>query len=169
MRALYLIAILLLGVPACAGTGANQPVASADALLGPVDPVPVEDGSYAGYVERLLTDGQPSKERNDLLAGVVQYQLARAGERFESGHTSAGTSALNGAFYLMRAGELRLETLECCTDALHYGATEAARVGNEGRALALYKMLEKLLPEGRQRKDVTEHLEAMRDFHRATQ
>lgn len=168
MRFFGLIAALLLALPACAGTGANQPATSAEGLNGPVNPVPVSDAEFAGYVERLLTDGQPSKERNDLLAGVVQHQFERAKARFKSGHTEAGVQALNGGFYLMRAGELSLPTLECCTDALIYGAKEAARVGNEGRALALYGMLEQLLPEGAQRADVSEHLEALKDFRQAT-
>ena len=169
MRVLSLIAALFLGLPACGGASANQPATSADALGGPVNPVAVNHAEFAGYLERLLIDGQPSQERNDLLAGVVQHQLERAGARFKAGHTEAGTRALNGAFYLMRAGELRLESLACCTGALLHGATEAARVGNEGRALALYSMLENLLPEGRRKRDVQSHLEAMQNFHGATQ
>ena len=168
MRALSLIAALLLVVPACGGASPNQPATTAEALQGPVNPVPVTHAEFAGYLERLLTDGQPSQERNDLLAGVVQHQLKRAAARFKSGHTEAGTRALNGAFYLMRAGELRLDTLSCCTKALLQGATEAARVGNEGRALALYSMLEGLLPEGKSKRDVQSHIEAMREFHGAT-
>src|SRR6186713_2258772 len=168
MRFFGLIAALLVLAPACGGAGANQPATSADALQGPVHPVPVSDAEFAGYVERLLTDGQPSAERNNLLAGVVQRQLQRATARFKSGHTDEAVQTLNGAFYLMRAGELSLSTLECCTEALHYGATEAARVGNEGRALALYGMLESLLPDGKTKIDVQEHLKAMRDFRTAT-
>lgn len=169
MRVLGLIAALLVCVPACGGAGANQPATTADALQGPVHPVPVSEKEFAGYLERLLTDGQPTAERNNLLAGVVQYQMQRATARFKAGHTAAALRTLNGAFYLMRAGELQLSTLACCTEALHYGATEAARVGNEGRALALYEMLESLLPPGKTKTDVQEHLKAMRDFRGATQ
>ena len=168
MRVLGLIAALLVCVPACGGA-ANQPATTADALQGPVHPVPVSDAEFAGHLERLLTDGQPTAERNNLLAGVVQHQLERATTRFRAGHTEAAVQTLNGAFYLMRAGELQLATLSCCTEALRYGATEAARVGNEGRALALYGMLEQLLPAGETKTDVQEHLKAMRDFRKATQ
>ncbi len=163
------MAALVCCIPACGGAGANQPVAGAEAATGPVHPVAVSDTEYAGYIERLLTDGEPTAKRNDLLAGVVQHQLARATERFESGHTEAGIDSLNGAFYLMRAGEFHLDTLACCTEALEYGAREAARVGNEGRALALYAMLDGLLPDGPAKQDVEQHLEAMRDFRGATQ
>src|SRR5690606_38949828 len=168
MRVFGLLAAVLLCATACGGASANQPATSAADQQGPINPVAVSDSDFAGHVERLLVNGQPTRERNDLLAGVVQHQLRRSGERFSSGHTEAGIRALNGAFYLMRAGELRVKALECCPEALRHGAREAARVGNEGRASALYTMLDTFLPEGSQKRDVRGHLDAMRDFKRAT-
>lgn len=157
-----------MALPACAASNANQPPTDPSALSGPVNPVAVGDDDYAGKVQRLLVDGAPSQQRNDLLAGVVQFQLRRAEERFLAGHTEAGINAINGAFYLMRAGEARLDVLSCCTASLSHAAEEAARIGNEGRALALYGMLEKVLPEGAEKQDVVGHLKAMRAFRRAT-
>lgn len=158
----------MLALPACASGNANQPPTDPSALSGPVNPVAVSDDDYAGKVQRLLVDGAPSQQRNDLLAGVVQYQLKRAAARFESGDAQAGIDAINGAFYLMRAGEARLDVLACCASSLGHAAREAARIGNEGRALALYQMLEQILPQGPEKRDVVEHLAAMRTFKSST-
>ena len=51
--------------------------------------------------------------------------------------------------------------------ALRAGAAEVSRVGNEGRALALYGMLQTVLPRGNERADVHAHLDALKSWRAA--
>ena len=76
------------------------------------------------------------------------------GAGFESGQSEAGLSALTGAFYLLRAGNCRTEMLQGGDYALEAGAAEVSRVGNSGKAIALYGMLTNVLPAGQERQDV---------------
>ncbi|HVR20302.1 MAG TPA: hypothetical protein VMS65_11415, partial [Polyangiaceae bacterium] len=99
-----------------------------------------------------------------LLAGTVARQLERAGERFRAGEDESGFAALEGAFLLMRRGEFRREGLVQAGPVLERGASEAARFGYEGYSLALYSLLEGMLPNGPLRADVETHLKAMAAF-----
>jgi cellulose synthase operon protein C len=137
-------------------------------VSGPVNPVPVDDAAFGRSAYQVLVTGAPSQQRMDLLAGVVRRQLVRAGRRFESGQSEAGLSALTGAFYLMRAGEFRTEMLQGGAPALEAGAAEVSRVGNSGKAMALYGMLTSVLPPGQKRQDVQEHLNALARWTGAT-
>src|SRR5262249_34203618 len=67
-----------------------------------------------------------------------------------------------------RAGELRPEMLEKGEQALDAAATEVARVGNDGRALALYSMLLPRLGQGTWHNDVQSHLSAIERFPQDT-
>ena len=58
--------------------------------------------------------------------------------------------------------------LEKGEQALDAAATEVARLGNDGRALALYSMLLPRLPEGALRTDVQAHLTAIDKFRQDT-
>lgn len=142
--------------------------AQAGAASGPVNPAPVSDADFAGSTYQILLDGEPSQKRTNLLAGVVRHQLARAGRRFAAGQRSAGVDALTGALFLLRVGELRPEMLEGGTPALRPAAAEVARVGNEGRSLALYTMLRQVLPPGSEQKDVDSHLAALARWSAST-
>ena len=99
---------------------------------------------------------------------MTRHQLVRAERRFASGNPAAGLVAVGGAFLLGRTGELRPEMLEKGERALDAAATEVARVGNDGRALALYSMLLPRLPEGAWRSDVQSHLAAIDKFRQDT-
>lgn len=149
------------GAPA---TGLKDP----HSLNGPVKAAAVDERSYGGATYKLLLSGESSAERAGLLIGVTRHQLRRAQQRFEAGNPSAGLAAVGGAFLLGRAGELRPEMLEHGEKALDAAATEVARVGNDGRALALYSMLLPRLPEGGLKRDVQSHLTAIDKFRRDT-
>ena len=158
---------LLAGVNACGPavqTGPKSP--GANGTTAPVHPVAVSDADFAASTYQVLISGERNPKRTDLLVGVVQRQLERAKQRFDSGHAKAGLAALTGALYLVRTGELHAEMFEHASDALSDGAREVARVGNEGRAFALYKTLERVLPPGPQRKDVEGHLAALAKWDR---
>lgn len=135
---------------------------------GPVKAAAVDERSYGGATYKLLLSEESSAERAGLLIGVTRHQLRRAQQRFEAGNPSAGLSAVGGAFLLGRAGELRPEMLEHGEKALDAAATEVARVGNDGRALALYSMLLPRLPEGSLKTDVKSHLSAIDKFRQDT-
>jgi hypothetical protein len=113
-------------------------------------------------------NGENTPQRSGLLVGVVRRQLQRAKARFDAGQREAGLSALTGAFYLMRAGEFQDSALDGAEGALSAGATEVARLGQEGYAFTLYGMLRDKLPKGPERDEVEAHLEAMTRFSRAT-
>lgn len=163
---LVALAALLTG---CAGGAASSghPKNPA-AATGPVQAVNVDERSFGGATYKLLLSGESSGERAGLLVGVTRHQLRRAEQRFASGNAPAGLSAVSGAFLLGRAGELRSEMLEKGEKALDAAATEVARVGNDGRALALYSMLLPRLPEGTWRADVQSHLTAIDKFRQDT-
>jgi cellulose synthase operon protein C len=166
--ALPLVALLAL-VAGCAGGapaagGAKDP----HGLNGPVKAAAVDERSYGGATYKLLLSEESSVERAGLLIGVTRHQLRRAQQRFDAGNPGAGLSAVSGAFLLGRAGELRPEMLERGEKALDAAATEVARVGNDGRALALYSMLLPRLPEGSLKSDVQSHLAAIDKFRQDT-
>lgn len=164
-----LIAVLA-GVNACGPgvqTGARAP--GANGRSAPVHPVAVSDNDFAASTYQILISGEHTAKRTNLLVGVVQRQLARAEQRFDSGHAAAGLAALTGALYLVRTGELHPEMFQHASGALSDGAREVARVGNEGRAYALYKMLEKILPPGPARKDVEGHLAALASWNKMSE
>ncbi len=131
--------------------------------------VPVSDQQFAESAYKVLVESEPSQERANLLAGVVRRQLLRANQRFQAGEREAGLAALRGAFFLMRKGEFSQEMLVGGSDALREGASEVARVGQEGSALALYLMLRGMLPASApERRDVDAHLEALKSFAAST-
>ena len=160
---------LLALLAGCAGgapaTGAPKNPLNAN---GPIRPAAVDERSFGGSTYKLLLSGDSSAERTGLLIGVTRHQLVRAQRRFASGNPSAGLVAVGGAFLLGRSGELRKEMLEKGELALDAAATEVARVGNDGRALALYSMLLPRLPQGAWRSDVQSHLTAIDKFRQDT-
>jgi cellulose synthase operon protein C len=172
MRALVVAALILIpaGTTACGGANrAGERGANAAGHQGPVKPVAVSDADFARSAYQVLLSSAPSQQRTDLLAGVVRRQLARAGSRFQNGQPQAGLSTLTGAFYLMRAGEARREMIDGSAPALMAGAAEVSRLGNEGKAQALYTMLQQILPPGKDRQDVDAHLAALARWSASTQ
>jgi len=162
---------VLLGVTltACAAPHAStKPARTAASDLGPVTPANVDDASFAPSAYRVLVGADTGAVRASLLAGVVARGLERARVRFDSDHPDTGYAALQGAFFLMRRGEYRREGLLHAAPPLTDGAAAAARLGEEGYALALYSMLSDLLPPGPARDDVQTHLGAMTSFQALT-
>jgi len=128
----------------------------------------VDDQGFSQSAHHVLVSGEASADRSGLLVGVVRRQLQRAKARFDAGQREAGLKALTGAFYLMRAGEFQDSALDGAEGALSAGASEVARLGQEGYAFTLYGMLRDKLPKGPERQEVEAHLEAMARFSQAT-
>lgn len=163
---LVALATLLAGCAGGASTGGA--LKSPTNHQGPIHPAAVDERSFGSATYKLLLAGDGGGDRLGLLVGVTRHQLERAQRRFASGNPSAGLVAVGGAFLLGRTGELRPEMLEKGEQALDAAATEAARVGNDGRALALYSMLLPRLPESALRTDVQGHLAAIDKFRADT-
>lgn len=159
---------LALAAAGCGPSTRGGPRAPASAAPGPINPVAVDDASFAPSTYRILVSGDRDPKRLDLLVGVVRRQMLRADERFRSGNSAAGLDALVGAFYLVRAGELSPAMLTGSAPALSAGAGEVARVGNEGRALAFYGMLRSVLPAGTDQREVDAHLAALDTWRTST-
>lgn len=142
---------------------------AAQRAKGPLRPVAISNADFAPNLQKLL-QGQPSgQDYQNLLAGLVQFQLRRSAERFAAGKSEAAIATLGGALFLIRSGELRPEMLHGGAAALRDGSEEAARLGNEGYAIALYTMLVSILPAGPERQDAEQHLEALRQWRTARQ
>jgi hypothetical protein len=168
LSVLPLVALFALLAGCAAGPSNTGSPKNPLAASGPVHPTAVDERSFGAATYKLLLNGDASPERTGLLIGVTRHQLTRAQQRFESGNASAGLVAVGGAFLLGRAGELRPEMLEKGEHALDAAATEVARIGNDGRALALYSMLLPRLGEGAWRTDVQSHLTAIDKFRKDT-
>lgn len=165
---LPLVALAALLAGCAGGAPAAGTPKSPLAATGPVKAADVDDRSFGGATYKLLLAGESSAERAGLLIGVTRHQLGRAQQRFQSGNAAAGLTATGGAFLLGRAGELRPEMLEKGERALDAAATEVARIGNDGRALALYSMLLPRLQDGAWHTDVQNHLTAIEKFRQDT-
>jgi hypothetical protein len=162
---------LSLSCTGCAAhrSNANSPRATQESSTLPI--TAVDDANFGQAAYSVLVSGDRSAQRSSLLVGVVRRQLQRAKARFDADQREAGLSALTGAFYLMRAGEFRPESLDGADGpdgALSAGAAEVARLGQEGYAFTLYGMLRDKLPPGPERDEVQAHLDAMTRFSEAT-
>jgi tetratricopeptide (TPR) repeat protein len=166
LTSIALAAALAASTVAC-GTGVRSGPKTPGNESESVAATRIDDAAFSGAAYQVLLSDDDTPQRRALLAGVVQRQLARAGSRFAGGRRGAGLAALTGALYLMRAGELRNGTLAGGEPALRAGAAEVSRVGNEGRARALYEMLRDRLPAGRERTDVEAHLDALKRWSTA--
>ena len=142
---------------------------SAHAAVNPSGPIPsIAEDAFANAAYTVLVSGDKVADRGNLLVGVVRRQLQRAKARFDAGQRDAGLNALTGAFYLMRSGEFQDAALDGAEGALSAGASEVARLGQEGYAFTLYGMLKDKLPNGPERQEVEAHLAAMARFSQAT-
>jgi tetratricopeptide (TPR) repeat protein len=156
-------ACALLALSFVAGCGSSAQPAKAPqvaAIDGPVTPLDVKDQDFAPQLHRLLKDGSYSRDRLALLLGVVKRQLAHAEKRFALGQEERGTDSVMGAFYLLRAGEVRDSMIdEAGAKALGGAIGFLSLRGDEGRVHTLMRMREAALPKGSpERVELSEHL-----------
>ncbi|HEY5957711.1 MAG TPA: hypothetical protein VIV60_14205, partial [Polyangiaceae bacterium] len=115
-------------------------------------------------VADVLRSAEKGGSRSSQLAGIVRRQLRRADALMRSGDTDAGQRAVRGAIWLVRAGEARKEMWQGAAAPLSSAAEEAARVGDEGKARALYSLVKQAEPTAAVAAAVDEHLAAMDNF-----
>lgn len=128
----------------------------------------VSDEAFAGAVRDLLASEPNSRERQLRLQGVVGRQMVRVAARFKAKDRERAVSSLQGAMYLVHAGELKNEMLGSSGyDALRSASDEFAKRGDEGRARATYEMLMRISPP-KEKADIKAHLDAISAWTRDT-
>jgi tetratricopeptide (TPR) repeat protein len=123
---------------------------------------------FGARLAELLGSERTKGRRATLATAVVRRQLARAAALLESGERNAGLSAVRGALYVVKVGEVRPSMWQGADRALAEAAEEASRIGNEGRARALYSLVKQANPSASVVASANEHLAAMDQFAAST-
>lgn len=121
----------------------------------------VSDEEFAPRLHALLLDRERSKARKLELAGVVQYQLARAERLFDKGFVRQAEDAVTGALLLLRHDDAVLSAIRGREHALVDAAHASARLGDAGRSAALYVMALEVTKDEALRDELTRHLQAI--------
>ncbi len=162
-----LLGLFLCLIPGCAAHATGREAATA-AGGAPVHPVEITDDTFAPATAELLAKRDASPDRLNRLIGVVRYELNRGGTLLEAGHDETGLDAVEGALYLVRSGEFHPSMIQGRIPTLAAAANAVARKGTEGRSLALYYMLDRVLPEGPEKAEVKAHIAAILSWEEKT-
>lgn len=130
----------------------------------PVTIKEISDAEFGKMVAAVLGSSEKGGQRLGQLASVVRYQLRRADTLHRRSERDAALRAVRGALWMVRAGEERPEMWHGAAGPLSEAAEEAARVGDEGKARALYSLVKKAGPSAAAAAAVDEHIEAMDRF-----
>jgi len=146
---------------ACAGQARPAPSAPvADTAEAPV----ISDERFAATAQATLASSDRGQSAKLQLAGIVRHQLERARALFERGHERAAEDVLTGALLLLQADDAVVPALRGQSEALLQGAHRAARIGDSGRAEALYRRAREFDSRPSVRADIDEHLGAIAKF-----
>ncbi len=171
MRRLACLALILLAplsVSACGPGRGRYGSPAHNAERATVAGTEVSDEAFAAAVRDLLASEPNSRERQLRLQGVVGRQMVRVATRFKSKDRDRAVSSLQGAMYLVHAGELKNEMLGSQGyEALHAASEEFARQGDEGRARAMYEMLMRISP-AKDKAEIKAHLDAINAWTKDT-
>jgi tetratricopeptide (TPR) repeat protein len=155
-----IVLFLSLSASACAGNRGKPPSGGERNTAATMQ---VSDDQFAAAVHDLLLTEPGTNERAVRLGGVEARQMARAVQRFKMKQPDRGLTAVMGGLALIRVGELAPNTLgPDGVTALRLAARELAARGDEGRARAIYEMLNKLSPDA----DTKGHLDALAQWTR---
>ncbi len=137
---------------------------TAPKLSSPVAVAEISDEQFGKLVVSVLRSNEKGGKRSSQLASIVRHQLRRAEALMKLEEREAGRRAVRGALWLVRAGEERPEMWQGAAAALSEAAEEAARVGDEGKARALYSLVKLAAPSTAMTAAVDEHVAAMDRF-----
>jgi len=127
----------------------------------------VSDDAFGAAVHDLLASEPRSAERALRLRAVESRQMARAASRFHARSAERGLAAVSGGLYLVRSGEAVPDLFGAHgPDALRAAVRELATRGDEGRARAIYDILQEMVPDP-EKADVRGHLEALETWTRS--
>ncbi|MGC4065619.1 MAG: hypothetical protein QM784_13420 [Polyangiaceae bacterium] len=119
---------------------------------------------FGANLAELLRADRTKGRRATLATAIVRRQLARAAALLDAGERNAGLSAVRGALYVIKVGEVRPSMWKGAERALAEAAEEASRLGNEGHARALYSLVKQASPSASVVASANEHLAAMDQF-----
>lgn len=125
----------------------------------------VTSAEFPNVLQELLASEDRSAQTKLLLAGVVQYQLSRAQALFERGFTEEGEDVVTGALLLLRHDDELRSATRGQSDALVYAGHAAARLGDAGRARALYQLALATTDHAVLRAELEEHIAAIDSFN----
>jgi tetratricopeptide (TPR) repeat protein len=145
----------------CAGQ--TRPSPSAPIADGAEAPVIAPD-QFAEQARLAFATSDRGKSAKLRLAGVVKHQLGRAQVLFERGHDRAAEDVITGAMLLLQDDDALAPALRGHSEALLQGAHAAARIGDSGRAEALYRRAREFDSRAAVQADIDEHLSAIAQF-----
>lgn len=158
------IALALLS--GCAKTAHVNPVTPVETSDAPA--IPVEPENFAKEAHSLLLSTDRDQKSKLRLAGVVQYQLARAAHLFQEGFTIEAEDMVTGALLLLRHDDELISATRGQEVALFEAAHAAAQTGDAGRAGALYKLTLNVATDPTIIADAKGHLSALERWNEET-
>lgn len=157
---------IALASAACASRPLKDPVAPVETSDAPA--VALSDEDFAREAHRLLLADDRTAQSKLTLAGVVQYQLARAERLFRQGYSQEAEDVTTGALLLLRHDDELLSATRGRGYALIEAAHAAARLGDAGRAGALYGLALAVTENEAERADIEGHLAALETWNEST-
>lgn len=164
MRFGSVFALFALGLSSCAGASPGGEPAKDPLSQATVSAVDLPPDRVAFEIHQLLLEPRLSEERLNRLASVTRAQMKRAGARFDRGQEVEGMNSTMGAILMIRSPEYRPELFTGSTHALLKAAAHVSRLGDEGRALAFYRLADEQLEPSPAKQEVEQHLSALRSW-----
>lgn len=165
-----LFTVLLAGLLGASSVACSKKSTAQVVSPGSVSDAPatqVSRDEFPRALFQLLMSRDRSSKTKLLLAGVVQYQLHRAEELFDRGFTQEAEDMVTGALLLLRHDDELLSATRGHAAALMQAGHTSARMGDAGRAAALYDLALAVTDDQSLRAELTEHLKAIRAFNQS--
>src|SRR6186713_3017440 len=163
-----LLSLFLVGILGSTSLGCNkQSVAVAPVEVSDAPATPISDEEFSPVLHQLLLSQDRSLTTKLKLAGVVQYQLRRAQELFDRGFPSEAEDTVTGALLLLRHDDEVLSATRGQAAALVQAGHASARLGEAGRAAALYNLSLPVASDAHLRAELSDHLSAIDSFNQS--
>lgn len=147
-------------------TAATQKAPKTSASVAAPRPLRAEE--FGRVLAATLRADRRNGQKAPEVTSLVRFQLARATRLLAQGERDAALAAVKGALFLVRIGEANPSMWQGADGVLNAAAEEAARIGSEGRAGALYSLVKQSNPPKSLVQSADEHLAAIEQFSRAS-